>query len=56
MLDVFENEPFVIQNPIAPLIDENKLFLSPHIAGWTFESRKRMAEMVISKFNELKLF
>ena len=53
-LDVFENE-----KPKTFSIEENKLYnelyqfpnvvLSPHIAGWTQESKRRMAEVLIKK-------
>lgn len=47
MLDVFENEPLTLHQGIIEAVKSNRLFLSPHIAGWTHQSKKKMAEMVI---------
>ena len=49
MLDVYEYEPFTIDDSVKKLASENKLFLTPHIAGWTLESKKRMAELALAK-------
>lgn len=48
MLDVFENEPLMLNKRLELAIKENKLFISPHIAGWTYQSRQKMAEIVIN--------
>jgi D-3-phosphoglycerate dehydrogenase len=48
-LDVFEKEPIRLTEELKKLIQEGKLFISPHIAGWTNESKKRMAEIAIEK-------
>jgi D-3-phosphoglycerate dehydrogenase len=48
-LDVFEKEPIRLTEELKKLIQEGKLFVSPHIAGWTNESKKRMAEIAIEK-------
>ena len=55
MMDVYENEPFKLDNRARELYKSNKLFLTPHIAGWTHESKKRMAELALSKLNLLDL-
>lgn len=47
MLDVFEYEPLMLNNRIEKAVKEYKLFLSPHIAGWTYQSRRKMAEIVL---------
>lgn len=48
-LDVFEKEPIRLTEELKKLIQDGKLFISPHIAGWTNESKKRMAEIAIEK-------
>ncbi len=48
-LDVFEKEPISLTEELKKLIQDGKLFISPHIAGWTNESKKRMAEIAIEK-------
>jgi D-3-phosphoglycerate dehydrogenase / 2-oxoglutarate reductase len=52
MLDVFENEPLALNLKLITAVQENRLFISPHIAGWTVESKKKMAEMVILALQE----
>ncbi len=57
-LDVLENE-----NPHTYSAEEEKLYselfgmsnvvLSPHVAGWTVESKKRIAEVLLSRIMEL---
>lgn len=49
MLDVFENEPFHLDNNLMKWVEDGRLFISPHIAGWTYESKKRMAEIALEK-------
>lgn len=49
MLDVFENEPLVLTDNLRGFVSANRLFMSPHIAGWTFESKQRMAEIALAK-------
>ena len=53
MLDVYDYEPFKIGERGKSFLKANKLFLTPHIAGWTYESKKKMAEGAIMKLNEL---
>ena len=62
-LDVLEYEKFSfeeinkdeIPQAFQYLINSDKAILTPHIAGWTFESHKKMAqflaEKIISKYN-----
>jgi len=55
-LDVFENE-----KPLTFSNEENKLYdrlyamenvvMSPHVAGWTHESLKRVAEVMLKKLD-----
>jgi D-3-phosphoglycerate dehydrogenase len=53
MLDVYDNEPFKMDERVKSLLKTNKLFVTPHIAGWTYESKKKMAEQAIIKLNQL---
>lgn len=53
MLDVFDKEPFKISEALRNYVLQGRLFLTPHIAGWTHESKKRMAEYAISKLKKL---
>jgi D-3-phosphoglycerate dehydrogenase / 2-oxoglutarate reductase len=52
MLDVFENEPLRLNQDLINAVQANRLFMSPHIAGWTHQSKKNMAEMVIIALQE----
>lgn len=62
-LDVLEFEKFSFEDiqlkqaPLAfmELIRRQDVFLSPHIAGWTHESNIRMAQVLASKIEDLKL-
>ena len=49
MLDVFEEEPLKLTEDIKMLCQSNKLFVTPHIAGWTFESYERLAATIADK-------
>ena len=58
MLDVFENEPFEEIETVKKYIQEKKLYLTPHIAGWSFESYFLLSKLVSEKivnqlFNKL---
>jgi D-3-phosphoglycerate dehydrogenase len=58
MIDVFENEPFEEVETVKKYIQEKKLFLTPHIAGWSFESYFLLSKLVSEKivnqlFNKL---
>ncbi|AWH84604.1 hydroxyacid dehydrogenase [Flavobacterium album] len=35
------------------LLDSDKVLLTPHIAGWTFESHERLAQVIIDKIKAL---
>jgi hydroxypyruvate reductase len=48
-LDVFENEP----NVPAALIDSERVILTPHIGGRTFEARKAICENIIRDASSL---
>lgn len=59
-LDVFENE-----KPATFTPDENRMYeqlyamknvvVSPHIAGWTHDSKLRMAKVLLQKLNQISL-
>ena len=44
-----------ITTSLEYLIKSDKVLLSPHVAGWTYESHKKLASIVIRKIKELKL-
>ena len=44
-----------IATSLEYLIKSDKVLLSPHVAGWTYESHKKLASIVIRKIKELKL-
>ncbi len=60
-LDVFENE-----RPERYSMDEKAMYgelnsmenvvLSPHIAGWTFESKQKIAKTLLNKLDRMNLF
>jgi D-3-phosphoglycerate dehydrogenase len=62
-LDVLEYEKFsfeAIQSDQLPeafrkLISMQNVILSPHIAGWTHESNRKMAEVLVQKIREITL-
>jgi D-3-phosphoglycerate dehydrogenase / 2-oxoglutarate reductase len=55
-LDVLEVEKFPhleAQSWFAALKNENRIILSPHVAGWTFESYSKISEVLIEKLKNL---
>ena len=44
-----------ITTSLKYLIKSDKVLLSPHVAGWTYESHKKLASIVIRKIKELGL-
>jgi D-3-phosphoglycerate dehydrogenase len=57
-LDVFENEKLDSLNEnesrdFEQLIADHRLLLTPHIAGWTHESKKRIAEVLLEKIRKV---
>lgn len=55
-LDVLENEPvqWEMNNPESPihkLIQLNQLILTPHIAGWTVQSKEEIAKVLLQKIH-----
>jgi len=57
-LDVLENEKFPAlaeQEWFDELRHSGKVLLSPHIAGWTFESYRKISEVMAEKLKVLSL-
>jgi D-3-phosphoglycerate dehydrogenase len=57
-LDVLENEKLNTLNETEQitferLLGEERITLSPHIAGWTHESKKLIAEVLLAKIRQL---
>ena len=49
----FETVNFNENQHISELLEKENIIFSPHIAGWTHESKNKMAQVIISKlFNE----
>lgn len=44
-----ENMP----EPLTYLLNSDKVILSPHIAGWTFESHEKLAQTIVDKVADL---
>ena len=58
-LDVFENEKITTYTAAEKiryktLFDHKNVIVSPHIAGWTHESKARLAEVLLHKIRALK--
>ncbi len=58
-LDVFENEKLNSLNEnekrdFEELISDNRVLLTPHIAGWTHESKKKIAEVLLEKIRAIQ--
>ena len=53
----FENlfEQNTLPKAFLYLINADNVILSPHIAGWTVESKKRLAEVIVTKIKAIKL-
>ena len=57
-LDVLEYEKSSFENLFSSdkipetfqyLINSEKVLLSPHVAGWTIESKKKLAQTIVAK-------
>lgn len=59
-LDVLENEKLETmsegqKNDFCYLVSQSNILLTPHIAGWTHESRQKIAEILLQKIRKLYL-
>lgn len=57
-LDVLEVEKFPAlseQSWYPSLVANNKVLLSPHVAGWTFESYRKISEVLAAKLKNLEI-
>ncbi|WP_304067438.1 2-hydroxyacid dehydrogenase [Pedobacter glucosidilyticus] len=57
-LDVLETEKFPAlgeQNWYAALSENPKVLLSPHVGGWTFDSYRKISEVLADKLKNLEL-
>jgi D-3-phosphoglycerate dehydrogenase len=57
-LDVLEVEKFPAlseQSWYPSLRANNKVLLSPHVAGWTFESYRKISEVLAAKLKNLEI-
>ncbi|MBB1150924.1 hydroxyacid dehydrogenase [Myroides sp. NP-2] len=61
-LDVLEYEKSSFENmfaeanlpqPLQYLIQSKRVLLSPHIAGWTIESKEKLAQIIVNKIRQL---
>ena len=57
-LDVLENEKITSLSPAETdifnsLIEEKRIFLSPHIAGWTHESKVKIAQVLLAGITKI---
>jgi D-3-phosphoglycerate dehydrogenase len=57
-LDVLENEKFPALGE-APfyndLVANGKLILTPHVGGWTFDSYRKISEVLAEKLKNLEI-
>ena len=49
----FEAVDFSKNKRISELLEKENVIFSPHIAGWTFESKHKMATVIIDKIKQL---
>lgn len=49
----FETLTGALPQPYRYLLNSNKIILTPHIAGWTFESHQRLAQVIVDKIKAL---
>lgn len=57
-LDVYENEraEAMLTDPQwLELRKQQQVILTPHIAGWTHESKQKLAEMVLTKLDSCSI-
>src|SRR5690606_32259136 len=59
-LDVLENEKLNQLNEeekkvFEQLIADRRILLTPHIAGWTHESKRKISEVLLQKIKRIKI-
>ena len=42
-------------NSLKFLIEAEEVILSPHVGGWTVESRYKLAKTILNKIRDLKI-
>lgn len=52
-LDVIEEEPISVNNPLSKMMDSNKLIITPHLAWASVEARQRCVDMA---YDNVKAF
>ena len=50
---VCEKMRYKVPDSMKYLIKSDKVLLSPHIAGWTIESQKKLAQVVVDKIKTI---
>ncbi len=53
-IDVMENEPINIDNPLLKIMDKDKLIITPHIAWTSIESRQKLISGLANNISEYK--
>lgn len=58
-LDVLENEKITLLDEVEKrwfegLVNNEKVLLTPHIAGWTFQSKEKIAKLMVDKILEIR--
>ena len=45
----FENITKIDNNALKYLLTSDKVILTPHIAGWTIQSKEKLAQVIVDK-------
>jgi len=53
-IDVLEQEPIPLSNPLMKILDKEKILITPHMAWASMESRARLIEGIASNIEEFK--
>lgn len=57
-LDVLEIEKFLViseQEWFTDMIENERILLSPHVAGWTFQTYRKISEVLAEKLKALPI-